>query len=240
VKQIAKITKKEFKDYFSTPVAYIVIAVFALVIGVYFGQSVFVENQASLRKLFEFIPLLWIVVIPALTMKSFAEEIKTGTLEVMMTLPITKVQIILGKFFANLLIVILMLLTTLPAAFTITNLGNPDIGQMVVAYIGLLLLASVYILIGQAVSINSKNQIVAFIISAFVIAILYFIGEVQVLTVVPANLREIFEFLGLGSHFRSIARGVIDSRDVIYYFSLITIAFIATLLSFNRIQNKGK
>lgn len=240
MKQIVKITKKELRDYFSTPVAYIVIAVFALVVGVYFGQFVFVDNQASLRKLFEFIPLLWIVVIPALTMKSFAEEIKTGTLEVMMTLPVTKVQIILGKFFANLLVVILMLLTTLPALFTINRLGNPDIGQIVVAYFGLLLLASVYILIGQAVSINSKNQIVSFLISAFVIAILYFIGEVQVLTVVPSSLREFFEFLGLGSHFRSIARGVIDSRDLIYYFSLIAITFVVTLLSFNRIHIKGK
>lgn len=234
------ITKKELKDYFSTPVAYVVIAVFALVTGVYFAQTVFIENQASLRKLFEFIPLLWIVVIPALTMKSFAEEIKTGTLEVMMTLPVTKVQIILGKFLANILIALIMLLTTIPAVFTIINLGSPDIGQMIVAYIGLLLLVSVYILIGQAVSVNSKNQIVAFIISSFVIAILYFIGEIQVLTMIPARVRELFEFMGLGSHFRSIARGVIDSRDLIYYFSLIIITFVITLLSFNRIQNKGK
>lgn len=240
MKQILYITKKELKDYFSTPVAYVVIAVFALVIGVYFAQTVFIENQASLRKLFEFIPLLWIVVIPALTMKSFAEEIKTGTLEVMMTLPVTKVQIILGKFLANILIVLIMLLTTIPAVFTIINLGSPDIGQMIVAYIGLLLLVSVYILLGQAVSVNSKNQIVAFIVSAFVIAILYFIGEIQILTMIPARVRELFEFMGLGSHFRSIARGVIDSRDLIYYFSLIIITFVITLLSFNRIQNKGK
>lgn len=240
MKQIRYITKKELKDYFSTPVAYVVIAVFALVVGVYFAQTVFIENQASLRKLFEFIPLLWIVVIPALTMKSFAEEIKTGTLEVMMTLPVTKVQIILGKFLANILIALIMLLTTIPAVFTIINLGSPDIGQLLVAYIGLLLLVSVYILIGQAVSVNSKNQIVAFIVSAFVIAILYFIGEIQILTIIPARVREWFEFMGLGSHFRSIARGVIDSRDLIYYFSLIIITFVITLLSFNRIQNKGK
>ncbi len=240
MKQIRYITKKELKDYFSTPVAYVVIAVFALVVGVYFAQTVFIENQASLRKLFEFIPLLWIVVIPALTMKSFAEEIKTGTLEVMMTLPVTKVQIILGKFLANILVALIMLLTTIPAVFTIINLGSPDIGQLLVAYIGLLLLVSVYILIGQAVSVNSKNQIVAFIVSAFVIAILYFIGEIQILTIIPARVREWFEFMGLGSHFRSIARGVIDSRDLIYYFSLIIITFVITLLSFNRIQNKGK
>jgi ABC-2 type transport system permease protein len=240
VKQTFNITKKELKEYFSSPVAYIVIGVFALIVGVYFSRNVFVDNQANLRKLFEFIPLIWIIIIPALTMRSFAEELKNGTLEVLMTLPVTKLQIIFGKFLSNLVIAFFMLLTTLPAFITVNYLGNPDIGQTATAYFGLLLVASVYIIIGLAISLNSKNQIIAFIISSFLLAILYLVGEEDVLKVIPARYHQIMEFIGLGAHFRSIARGVLDSRDVLYYISVMILTFMVTLFSFNKIQNKGK
>jgi len=240
VKQTFNITKKELREYFSSPVAYIVIGVFALMIGVYFSRNVFVDNQANLRKLFEFIPLIWIIIIPALTMRSFAEELKNGTLEVLMTLPVTKLQIIFGKFLSNLVIAFFMLLTTLPAFITVNYLGNPDIGQTATAYLGLLLVASVYIIIGLAISLNSKNQIIAFIISSFLLAILYLVGEEDVLKVIPARYHQIMEFIGLGAHFRSIARGVLDSRDVLYYISVMILTFMITLFSFNKIQNKGK
>ncbi|HRN86396.1 MAG TPA: ABC transporter permease subunit [Candidatus Dojkabacteria bacterium] len=240
MKQTLNITKKELREYFSSPVAYIVIGVFALMIGVYFSRNVFVDNQANLRKLFEFIPLIWIIIIPALTMRSFAEELKNGTLEVLMTLPVTKLQIIFGKFLSNLVIAFFMLLTTLPAFITVNYLGNPDIGQTATAYLGLLLVASVYIIIGLAISLNSKNQIIAFIISSFLLAILYLVGEEDVLKVIPARYHQIMEFIGLGAHFRSIARGVLDSRDVLYYISVMILTFMITLFSFNKIQNKGK
>lgn len=240
MKQTFNITKKELREYFSSPVAYIVIGVFALMIGVYFSRNVFVDNQANLRKLFEFIPLIWIIIIPALTMRSFAEELKNGTLEVLMTLPVTKLQIIFGKFLSNLVIAFFMLLTTLPAFITVNYLGNPDIGQTATAYLGLLLVASVYIIIGLAISLNSKNQIIAFIISSFLLAILYLVGEEDVLKVIPARYHQIMEFIGLGAHFRSIARGVLDSRDVLYYISVMILTFMITLFSFNKIQNKGK
>ena len=240
MKQTFNLTKKELREYFSSPVAYIVIGVFALLVGVYFSRNVFVDNQANLRQVFEFIPLVWIVIIPALTMRSFAEELKNGTLEVLMTLPVTKLQIIFGKFFSNLVIAIFMLLTTIPAFVTVNYLGNPDIGQTVTAYIGLLLVASVYIIIGIAISLNSKNQIISFIISSFLLSILYLIGEADVLKVVPVRYHTIMEYIGLGAHYRSIARGVLDSRDVVYYLSLMLISFLITLFSFNKIQSKGK
>lgn len=240
MKQVLDIVKKEVREYISSPVAYIVIGVFSLLVGVYFSRYVFVDNQANLRKLFEFIPLIWIVFIPALTMKSFSEELKTGTLEVLMTLPVTKAQIIIGKFLSNLVVVILMLLLTIPAVFTINYLGNPDIGQTIVAYFGLVLLSSAYIFIGLAISIKSRNQIVAFILSAFVIAILYGVGEVQVLTIIPSSYRDYFELLGMGAHFRSIARGVLDSRDLIYYLTILIVSYFYTLNSFQKIQSKGK
>lgn len=234
------LTKKEIRDYFSTPVAYIVLVVFGVIIGVYFSQFVFVDNQASLRKIFEFIPMLWIIFIPAITMKSFSEELKTGTLEVLATLPVSKKQIIISKVLSNLFVAFVMLLSTLPLAYTIIKLGNPDIGQIIISYLGLLLVASAYIFVGIVVSINSRNQIVAFILSSFVIALLYFIGEVQVLNFVPNKYRDFFEFLGMGSHYKSIAKGVVDSRDIIYYLSLLVLLYQLILISFNRIQKKGK
>ncbi|MCA9380508.1 ABC transporter permease subunit [Candidatus Dojkabacteria bacterium] len=240
MKQTFNITKKELREYFSSPVAYIVIGVFALIVGVYFSRNVFVDNQANLRKLFEFIPLVWIVIIPALTMRSFAEEIKNGTLEVLITFPVTKLQIIFGKFLSNLVVALFMLLSTLPAFITVNYLGNPDIGQTITAYIGLLLVASVYIIIGLAISLNSKNQIIAFIISSFLLAILYMVGEAEVLKIIPVKYHQIMEFVGLGAHFRSIARGVLDSRDILYYLSVMILSFMITLFSFNKIQNKGK
>lgn len=240
MKQTLNITKKELRDYFSSPVAYIVIGVFALMTGVYFSRNVFVDNQANLRKLFEFIPLVWIVILPALTMRSFAEELKNGTLEVLMTLPITKLQIVFGKFLSNLIIALLMLFSTIPAFVTVNYLGNPDLGQTITAYFGLLIVASVYIIIGLAISLNSKNQIIAFIISSFILAILYLVGEEDVLKLVPTNYHSVLEYLGLGSHFRSIARGVLDSRDIIYYLSIMVLSFMTTLFSFNKIQKKGK
>ncbi len=240
MKKVLIITKKELIEYFSTPIAYVIIGVFALIVGVYFGNFVFVENQASLRKLFEFIPVLLIVFIPALTMKSFADELKSGTFEVLVTLPVTNMQIIFGKFLSNLAMVCLMLITTLPSLFTIVRLGNPDIGQTVLAYFGLLILSSAYILLGLVISINTKNQIIAFILSAFVMAILYFIGEAEVLRYIPSTLVSVFEFLGLGVHFRSIAKGVIDSRDIIYYLSIMIISFVLILISFKRIQKQGR
>ena len=240
MKQTFNITKKELREYFSSPVAYIVIGVFALIVGVYFSRNVFVDNQANLRKLFEFIPLVWIVIIPALTMRSFAEEIKNGTLEVLITFQVTKLQIIFGKFLSNLVVALFMLLSTLPAFITVNYLGNPDIGQTITAYIGLLLVASVYIIIGLAISLNSKNQIIAFIISSFLLAILYMVGEAEVLKIIPVKYHQIMEFVGLGAHFRSIARGVLDSRDILYYLSVMILSFMITLFSFNKIQNKGK
>jgi len=157
-----------------------------------------------------------------------------------MTLPVTKLQIIFGKFLSNLVVALFMLLSTLPAFITVNYLGNPDIGQTITAYIGLLLVASVYIIIGLAISLNSKNQIIAFIISSFLLAILYMVGEAEVLKIIPVKYHQIMEFVGLGAHFRSIARGVLDSRDILYYLSVMILSFMITLFSFNKIQNKGK
>jgi ABC-2 type transport system permease protein len=119
-------------------------------------------------------------------------------------------------------------------------LGNPDNGVIIAGYIGLSLLSATYIIIGQFISINTENQIVAFILSSVIIAFLYILGEPKFLEIVPTGLRVYFESLGLGAHFKSIARGVVDSRDVLYYLSIIIILFMFTYKSLKRILVKGK
>lgn len=241
--KLAKIwilTNKELKDYFSTPMAYIVLGTFGLIAGGYFSRVIFLENQASLRTLFEFIPMLWVVLIPAMTMRSFAEERKTGTLEVITTLPVERMDIIYAKVLTSWIMSLGMLVLTIPALVTVLVMGDPDIGEMAAGYIGLTFLSLTYILIGTFISLNSKNQIVAFIICVFVIAIWYFIGEAFVLEQIPLSIRPLVEFSSLGSHFRSMARGVLDTRDLVYYISIVVLMLLLTDLSYKRIISKGR
>lgn len=173
-------------------------------------------------------------------MRSWAEEKREGTLEIITTLPISKIELIIAKFTSTLTFTILMIMATLPIPITLNALGNPDNGVIIAGYIGLILLSATYIMIGQFVSINTQNQIVAFILSAVLIAILYIIGEVKFLEVLPSSLRVYCQALGLGVHFRSIARGVIDTRDVLYYLSIIIILLMFTYKSLDRIKRTGK
>lgn len=240
LKGVLTITKKELKEYFATPMAYILLGLFAIVAGGFFVRTLFVNNQASLRVLLEFIPLLWIVIIPAMTMRSFADERKTGTIEVITTLPVSKLQIILGKIFTNWLMTLIMLLLTLPAIITVMVLGSPDMGEMLAGYIGLMFVSMTYIVIGTYISLKSKNQIASFLVSVVAISILYFIGEEFVLEQIPVGYRSVVEFIGLSAHYRSMARGVIDTRDVVYYLSIIIVGIALTNEAYKKLIKSGK
>jgi ABC-2 type transport system permease protein len=173
-------------------------------------------------------------------MRSYSEELKEGTLELIATQPLSKLELIIAKFLSSFIFVLILLALTIPIPITINILGNPDNGVIIAGYIGLILLASSYIAIGQFISINTQNQIVAFIVSVVLIGILYLFGESQFLIYLPTFTRPFFESLGLGSHFRSIARGVIDSRDLLYYISIIIVMILFIYKSFQRIQKQGK
>lgn len=240
MKTVLTITKKELKDYFISPIAYVVITAFLVITGIWFAKDVFTENRADMRNIFNFIPLVLIVTIPALTMRSWAEEKKEGTLEIISTLPISKAELIISKFLSCLIFATLLIVLTFPIPISLNMLGNPDNGVIIASYIGLILLSATYIMIGQFVSINTENQIVAFILATAFIAILYVIGEVKFLEIMPHSFGVYFEALGLGAHFRSIARGVIDTRDIFYYLSIIIILFMFTYKSLDRIKRIGK
>jgi ABC-2 type transport system permease protein len=229
---IGTIFRKELRSYFNSAVAYVVIVVFLAIVGWFHTSNLFLANVASLRLMFELIPVVFLFVIPAITMRLLAEEKKSGTIELLTTKPLHDIDIVLGKFLAAWALVGVALLLTLVYYITIAALGDIDNGPVVGGYFGLLLMAGVYIGIGVLASSLTDNQVVAFIIG-FVIVFIFFMLD-KVLMYVPEGLTSIVEFLSVDYHFSNIARGVIDSRDVIYFLSLLGFTLYLTTLSLER------
>jgi len=230
MQNITAILKKEFRSYFNSPIAYIFITFFLGISSWFFFQSFFLVNQAEMRGFFGLMPWIFLFFIPAVTMKLWAEEKKIGTIEILMTLPIRDYEVVIGKFLACLALLAVTILLTLVVPFSVMYLGNPDVGTLITGYIGLLLMGAAYIAIGFFASTLTENQIVAFIIGIVVCVTLLLIGEDIVLLKTPNWLFPIFSYLGLGAHYSSILRGVLDSRDIIYYLSVIAFfLYLSTL-----------
>ncbi|WGH75665.1 gliding motility-associated ABC transporter permease subunit GldF [Tenacibaculum tangerinum] len=226
------ILKKEFNSFFASPIAYLVIGVFLLVNGLFlwvFKDNFNILNAgfADLNSFFYLAPWLFLFLIPAITMKSFADEFNSGTIEILKTKPLTDWQIVLGKFFASLLLVVIALLPTLTYAYTVYQLGSPvgnlDMGSTIGSYLGLLFLAATYTAIGLFASTLSKNQIVAFIVSVFITFALFY--GFDAVSSSLGNAGYTLQQFGINEHFKSISRGVVDTRDVIYFIS-VTLFFL--------------
>jgi len=210
------------KSYFNSPAAYIVLVIFLLLSGWFFASPLFINNQANLRTLFSIIPLLYLFFIPAITMGLLSREKNTGTMELLATLPLKDTQIVMGKFWASVSLIGVGLLLTSVHFFTIILLGtNVDIGAIFCGYIGLLFLGAVYSSIGIFASSITSNQIVSLIISFFIIFFFFVIKFF--LFFVPDFLVGTFQFLSIDYHFSNIIRGVIDTRNIIYFVSLIVL-----------------
>lgn len=221
------ILKKEFNLFFASPIGYLVIGVFLLINGLFlwvFKDDFNILNAgfADLNNFFYLAPRVFLFLIPAITMKSFADEFNQGTIEILKTRPITDWQIVFGKFSASLLLVIVALIPTLIYVYTIHQLGNPvgniDAGSTWGSYIGLLFLAAAYTAVGMFTSTLSKNQIVAFILAVFIIFFLFY--GFDVIANSFGNQSVAIQKLGMNAHFKSISRGVIDSRDILYFLSV--------------------
>jgi ABC-2 type transport system permease protein len=215
------IFKREFAGYFNSPIAYIFITVFLGLSSWLFFKGFFVMGEASMRIFFGFLPWMFLFFIPAITMRLWAEEKKVGTMELLMTLPVTDVEAVLGKYLASLAFLGVSLLLSFMVPLVVSALGNPDPGQIAGGYMGAVLMGAAFLAIGLFISSLTENQIVAFIISVVAIFGLFILGEDFVLFGLPDWLVPVFSFLGLGGHYDSISRGVIDSRDVIYYVSIV-------------------
>lgn len=221
--------RKEFTTYFVTPIAYIVIAIFLLVTGWFFFSTFFLFNQASLRSFFALLPTVFAFVVPAVTMRLFAEELHIGSYETLMTLPVTFGEVIAGKFLAAVGFIAAMLVPTLAYPLTIAFLGDLDWGPVAGGYAGALLLGAAFAAVGLFASALTRNQIVAFITALALCFALTLID--QMLFFLPRGLIAVFAYLGADFHFQNISRGVVDSRDILYFASLGAIGLYATHLA---------
>jgi ABC-2 type transport system permease protein len=230
------ITKKELGSFFDSLIAYILLALFLGFSGFFtwmFGNDIFLVGQTTLRGFFNIAYWSLFFFIPALTMRLLAEERKTGTIELLLTKAVTDRQVVVGKFFAALLLVAIALLFTLPYVITLANIGNLDQGEVICGYLGLLLISASYVSIGLYTSSITNNQIVAFLTALFVGLFFHIIFGVQASNF-QGVVGEIFEMLSLSAHFESISRGVVDTRDLIYFGSLIVIGLLLSELSLTK------
>jgi len=226
MRQAVHIFKKEFRAYFVSPIAYIVISIFLLVTGWLFFTTFFLVDQANLRDFFGLLPITFAFVVPAITMRLFSEELNVGSYEILLTMPVTFQDVVLGKFLAAVVFIATMLIPTLAYAISVAFLGQLDWGPVVGGYIGAVLLGAAFSAIGLFASSLTRNQIIAFIIAVAVCFALTLIDKV--LFFLPQSLIGVLEYLGADFHFDNISKGIIDSRDVVYFLSVSFVGLYGT------------
>jgi len=232
------ILRKEIAGFFSSVIAYLVIIVFFAITGVFLWiipeTNIYDSGYASLDQLFEIAPWVFMFLVPAITMRAFAEERKTGTLEIILSKPITDTQLITGKYLAGITLVFLSILPTLIYYYSVYHLaapvGNMDTGGTWGSFIGLLLLGSAYVAIGIFSSVITDNQIISFIISMLICFFFYILIDMLSGLLLISPLDPILEFLSLNTHYISISRGVLDSRDLIFFISFSAVFIILSRL----------
>jgi ABC-2 type transport system permease protein len=234
MRQATHIFKKEFTAYFVSPIAYIVISIFLLVTGWFFFSTFFLYNQANLRNFFALLPITFSFVVPAVTMRLFSEELNVGSYEILLTMPVTFLDVVLGKFLAAVVFVATMLIPTLAYPITVSFLGQLDWGPVVAGYTGAVLLGAAFSAIGLFASSLTRNQIIAFIIGMAICFGLTLIDKM--LFFLPQSLLNFFEYLGADFHFENFSKGVIDSRDILYFLS---VSFVGLYGAYLALQEKN-
>ncbi len=232
-KQSWAIARKELGAYFGSPMALIFVGAFLVVtlFSFFWAETFFARNIADVRPLFRWMPILMIFLVGALTMRQWSEEQRGGTLEVLFTLPVRRVNLVLGKFMAVMALIVVSLALTLFLPITVSLLGDLDWGPVVGGYLAAILMASAYAAIGLFVSSRTDNQIVSLLVTVLLCGILYLVGSAGVTGFAGSNLAEVLRAIGTGSRFESIERGVIDLRDLIYYLSLTGFFLVLNIVS---------
>lgn len=232
-KPMWSVCKKELRQFFSSLTGYIAIIVFLLVNGVmlfFFDNNILDFGYATLDRFFQLAPWILLLLIPAITMRSFAEEFKTGTFEILQTRPLSRWQIVFGKYFGSLIVVIIALLPTIIYYFSVQQLSSGegiDTGATIGSYIGLGFLAAVFTAVGICSSSFTNNAVVAFILSLVACTLFYYgFNALSLLPAVSGGIDYYLEMIGIDFHYRSISRGVVDTRDLVYFLSVI-ILFLA-------------
>jgi len=231
---VLAVIKRELQGYFSTPIAYVFIVIFLILSGVFafYLGGLYDRNQADLVPFFNFHPWLYLFLVPAVSMRMWSEERRSGNIELLMTLPVRQKDLVLGKFFSAWIFIGIALFLTFPIWISINYLGEPDNGLIVASYIGSLLLAGAFLAIGSCISASSKNQVIAFILTAVICFVFLLAGMPMVLDVFSAWLPQVFvdsiastSFL---THYSSINKGVLDLGDMVYFIMIISVWLYAT------------
>lgn len=223
------IAEKELKAYFASPIAYVVTAAFLAVLGYLFAVILGFGRQASLRFVFQNMSIILLLIAPALTMRLFAEEQRTGTIELLLTAPVRDVEVVLGKFLASLALLGVMLGLTLYYPFLLGIYGKPDWGPIATGYLGALLLGAGCLAVGLFTSSLTQNQIIAAVLGMGLLLLLWVIGGAGQLVGGPVG--SILRYIDIPDHFNDFTRGIMDSRDVIYYLSLMVSGLFLSVVS---------
>ncbi len=239
--EILAISRKEFRGFFASPAAWLFLGAFlaATLFIVFWVDAFFARNLADLKPLFHWLPVLLIFLVAALTMRSWSEERRTGTLESLLTAPIDPTRLILGKFLAALALVAVALALTLPLTITVSLLGPLDWGPVIGGYVATLFLAAAYVAIGLYMSVRTDNPIVALILTAAVCGVFYLVGSNLMTNLFGHDVAGVLRLLGTGSRFESITRGVLDLRDLYYYVSIVGVFLVLNRLSLERLRWAG-
>jgi len=228
VQRVIHIFKREFGVYFVSPIAYIVISIFLVVTGWFFFSAFFLFNQANLRGFFALLPITLSFVVPAVTMRLFSEELNVGSYEILLTMPVTFHEVILAKFLASIAFIAAMLAPTVVYPISVSFLGQLDWGPVAGGYMGALLLGAAFSAIGLFTSSLARNQIIAFITGVAICFSLTLIDKM--LFFLPRSLLGFLQYLGADFHFSNISKGILDSRDILYFLSVSFIALYGTYL----------
>lgn len=224
---IWSITKRELQSYFGTPIAYVFLAIFVALTGVFafYIGGFFTRGEADLKPFFEYHPWLYLLLVPAISMRLWSEERRSGTIELLMTLPISTHEAVIAKFLAGWVFLAIALVLTFPMWITVNVLGDPDNGIIAASYIGSLLMAGAFLAIGACISALTKNQVIAFVVASAVCFIFVMNGTEIVLGAIQGWMPDVIvsaiSSLSFLTHFEDVSRGVIDLRDIVFYLSVI-------------------
>jgi ABC-2 type transport system permease protein len=220
---IFAIFRRELRAYFDSPLAYIIVPIFLGLIGVFclFFQDIFEAGLIDMRTVFFWMAFFYLLLIPAVTMRSFTEESRTGSLEMLVTLPISEGEMVLGKYLASFSLVLITLILSLTYPISLSQLGDLDWGPVLGGYLGLGLLGGAFCSIGIAMSALTNSQVIAFLLS-FTIGMLPF-ATGYALNIIPADLLPVVQYMTFEYHFSNLAKGVLDSRNIIYYISIVAV-----------------
>ena len=226
--KVPALFRRELNAYFLSPIAYIVIAVFLIYTGFFFSTSLFENKVVTLKFSVMYIQFILPFLVPVITMRLFSEESKSGTLETLMTAPVSDFEVVMGKFFAAFGLYAVMILSTLIYVVFLHWVGTPDYGSIITSYIGLLLMGSVYISVGLLTSAITKNQIISAVIGIVGLVFLLIIGFVHYI-VGEGFFSECLKYIGTFDHWEAFTKGLVDTRDVIYYISLTVLLLFITI-----------